>query len=299
MSDVLSGLPALGTQGWTAPQEGPKVVPVPLPFTSMKTSFSLPLANLINTGQISSVQSAFIDNSASAKSLTVSVSNTNMNVVIPAGAQQWIALLAPNYSTITFTSLGAVTCSAQLVNYYVQPTQAGTGGSATGFNFDSNGNLLVSDTKVDNAIAANKLSSLIYGYGPGDVIVPARVANSAFCSKLTSGNNYINLVQGKPYFQLNSFDIFIDSDATISSGDDIVIMLLDNGNVTNTIWQGSYYFGSDSASTGAKQIVSKSDINYLTFNTSSNAYIEATISTALTSGNIYFNLYGCYTSVSQ
>jgi len=97
----------------------PKVISVPLLFTGPVTEFKLDTGPIFSAGGIDAIISMYVDNRANGQRLDVLISGTLQTVTVPAGRQGYFHLLAPNSSTFTFTSAGAVPVNVFLLNYDV------------------------------------------------------------------------------------------------------------------------------------------------------------------------------------
>jgi len=82
--------------------KGPLVVPQIADFQTA-TEVEIDLSALVQNGNIDFISGAWIDNSQSAEDLTIVVSGTNQRVIIGAGQQGYMPLLAPNNPKFTLS----------------------------------------------------------------------------------------------------------------------------------------------------------------------------------------------------
>lgn len=110
---------------------GPAAVNLNLDF-SQATSLTADLSNLVQRGQISDVQALFIDNSQNGNPITIVVNILNQRIVIPAGAQAYMPVLAqqPTFY-ITTVALGDIV-QAFALNFPVMTAVWDVSGSSGG-----------------------------------------------------------------------------------------------------------------------------------------------------------------------
>lgn len=99
------GLNVIATMSQFLPEEGPKVIPLLLNFTTASTiTFEAEL--LQSLGLISMVQTIYIDMKDATVALTVTVGNTNQIIKVKIATQGYYAVLVPNPVNLTFDSAG-------------------------------------------------------------------------------------------------------------------------------------------------------------------------------------------------
>jgi len=244
------------------PPEGPKTLPVSLPFTSQVTSFTLNTQQLLAQGAMTAFQSLFVNNSNNSQSLSVSVNISGSTVVIPAGECQWVALLAPSNSTITFQSTGAVTVACQITNFFVQPT--GAGGGSSGGSYNSSGQLLVSDPNIEACINNDVLSTAAYALAGSDVLVPQRSGTLSYVGRPTGSSNYHQMATGAPYFFITGVIIMVSGDLALPAGtpgNTLVLSLYESNG--NEILQVSVNVGTGLPA-GNLTLLALTGMNYIT-----------------------------------
>jgi hypothetical protein len=104
------------TQNTLLPDEGPRVIPLLLDFTSTDTyTFDGQLVQATNE-LISILQTVFIDLSTSNVNLTLTVGGTGQNIVAKAGTQGYYSVLAPNPLRLSFSCPGGPLVPLMLMN---------------------------------------------------------------------------------------------------------------------------------------------------------------------------------------
>jgi hypothetical protein len=103
-------------QNQQVPNEGPKAIPLLLNFVTV-ASYSLDLTYIQESGQISMVQTLFIDASTATADLVVTVNGTNQKIVAAAGTQGYYPVLCPNPPKFAFVNTsGADVIPVFLIN---------------------------------------------------------------------------------------------------------------------------------------------------------------------------------------
>lgn len=130
----------------TMPKQGPRTVPVTIDW-SLGISQKLDLLEVQQRRFIDYCQSVFIDNKSSDYWVEIEMGTTGQTVRIPARSQAYLPILLPNPPRLTFnTETGNTgTTILQLLNF---PINSMIWNANATFSFDSNGNLLVSDTAL-------------------------------------------------------------------------------------------------------------------------------------------------------
>jgi len=91
----------------TLPATGSKAIPYNLDFT-VDTEIDIDLSELTQNGFVEFVSGAWIDNSASATSFTITCDKTNQRIIIAAGKQAYIPLIISNPPKFVAQSAGGV-----------------------------------------------------------------------------------------------------------------------------------------------------------------------------------------------
>lgn len=155
------------------PKEGPKALPVTIPFAGANapTTFN---ANLLLTQAqrfMSLVQAIFIDNSANSCPLKIISNVINQTVVFPPKSQGYIPLLVPQNGALAFSSEGGVDVPIILVNV---PLPAMIWNVGTDGNNDSSQMVPASTTQV---LGAN--GGAVGDYLDGLLIIPQSTSPGA------------------------------------------------------------------------------------------------------------------------
>lgn len=153
-------VPSFGSFNALIPKGGPRYIPLQMDFTGGVTSqsFDLVLDEMLKIMEF--VQGVFIDNSESEQPLYFTVSNSQQVIKLQPGWQGYFPLLSPNPPRITIQSAGGVVIPIILYNMPL-PACAWPSGVSASFNFNSNGQLIVSDPNLD---------ALINDFGQGDAL---------------------------------------------------------------------------------------------------------------------------------
>jgi hypothetical protein len=112
-----SNLQTLILENQTKPAEGPKALVQRLDFSSI-TGYQLDLLNVEETGQISMIQTIFVDNSTQSTTLTITFAGSNQTIHAEPNTQGYYPVLCPNPANITFSNSGtsAVPVPVFLIN---------------------------------------------------------------------------------------------------------------------------------------------------------------------------------------
>lgn len=92
-----------GTFNAVLPKEGPQVYPCNLDFRTAGEQ-TLDFSQEIIAEHVSYISGFYVDNSANANDLVISVATTNQSIRIPAGKQAYMPVLAPSTAEFTFTT---------------------------------------------------------------------------------------------------------------------------------------------------------------------------------------------------
>lgn len=104
-----------------APCEGSKCVPFSCDFNTA-SQFDFDFTAAQQNGQISSIQTVYVDNSANGNSLTLSIDGTQQTIVVPPNSCGYFLLLAPMATVVHATTTGLVKVYFGFLNFYVPPT---------------------------------------------------------------------------------------------------------------------------------------------------------------------------------
>jgi hypothetical protein len=101
------------------PEEGAKSIPLmsQLNFTSTVSSYVLDLTLFIELGNISFIQTIYIDNSLNANPFSVTMNSSGQVITAAPYSQGYYPVLAPNPAKFTFSTLpGSGIIPVQLIN---------------------------------------------------------------------------------------------------------------------------------------------------------------------------------------
>lgn len=104
------------TQNSSVPDEGPKIVPLDLDFTTNDSYFLDTELIQSQARLISMLQSIYVDLATSTVDLTMVVEGTRQRFIFKAGTQGYYTVLAPNPLRITFTCAGGPALRVHLIN---------------------------------------------------------------------------------------------------------------------------------------------------------------------------------------
>jgi hypothetical protein len=111
---VLNGIGMRGSGSYAdvpifnalVPREGPRAIPLSFDF-SVQSLYSVDFSQAVSQGQISMVQSAFIDNSENAATVILTIPSSGQVIKFPASSQGFITLYSANPPRFTVSSSGA------------------------------------------------------------------------------------------------------------------------------------------------------------------------------------------------
>ena len=213
--------------GNTAP-EGPKSLPLTLPFTSSLQTITLNLYQLLAAGSMTSVQSAFVDNSDNTESLTITCQGTGQRSVIPPLTQSWIMLLVPNQAVLSFYSTGSVTVNVQLCNFAMTPNSVSSGSS---FPLDpTTGYVETTDVALDALTTTFGLKTQNRVQISGDAVVPQFAGSKLYAQTFTGGGTG-SIITDNPNWYITSLFISVDANASCSSAQSANIQILDGSSL--------------------------------------------------------------------
>lgn len=202
MQGILNGM---------IPKEGPKTVPIKVDLRATLAAI-IDLSTQNDLGQLSFIQSVFIDNTGNGSPFLLTVEGSGQVIQIGPGQQGYLPLLAPLPNKFTAATAGGVQVPLFFLNVPM-PAAVWDKAGVPAFNF-SGGNLLVSDVALD-ALIADK------GAGPGlgvNVLTGGSSGASGLppvFSSFTSGANPLQLVAVPPAnkFQVTGVRVTIDPQA--------------------------------------------------------------------------------------
>lgn len=110
-------LPALNG---IVPCEGAKCIPFIGDF-SAAASYDFNFTQVQQSKQISTIQCVYVDNTANASNLTISIDTTNQTIVVPANSAGFFTIIAPQFTVAHATTAGVVKVYFAFLNYYIPP----------------------------------------------------------------------------------------------------------------------------------------------------------------------------------
>ena len=113
-----SGLSYYAVNGQMVAPEGPRSIPLLLDFTQT-TDYEVNLQNQQARAFISMVQAVFVDNSANASPLTVTMPDSGQSIIVAPGHQGYYNVICPNPARISFSTTGDISLAVFLLNYPV------------------------------------------------------------------------------------------------------------------------------------------------------------------------------------
>lgn len=120
MATAKLGSALRGSMG-CPPKEGPVSLRVDFDFPTLGTSIDADLSPVHNRGDMTSVQSIYVDNSQNTSILTITANGTNQRIVVPPQSQGYIPILVIDPPTFNFSTVGAFVVPVQFLNYYMPP----------------------------------------------------------------------------------------------------------------------------------------------------------------------------------
>ena len=105
----------------TVPCNGPRAVPFKANF-NLASQYDFNFTAAQQGGQIDSVQTVYVDNSANTAALTLTIDGTQQSIVIPPNSCAYLPIVAPLATVIHATTTGLVTVYLAFLNFYIPPT---------------------------------------------------------------------------------------------------------------------------------------------------------------------------------
>lgn len=116
-----SNLGALPLLNGTAPCEGAKCVPYTADF-SQNGEYDFDFTAMQNGGQISTIQTVFVDNTLNANNLVLTVTGSGQRIQVPKNSAGFFTILAPRPTKIQAVTTGLVLVYFGFINFYIPPT---------------------------------------------------------------------------------------------------------------------------------------------------------------------------------
>jgi len=121
---------------------------------SPATGFNIDMTTLQSSGQISGLQSVYIDNSNGTAPLILLTNSSNIAVRCPAGAQGFFPLLVSGNPQFTVNGVGTVS-----LTFLNVPMPIGIWGGVNANQYASDGALIVSDTALETTILGGRIAT--------------------------------------------------------------------------------------------------------------------------------------------
>jgi len=106
------------------------------------------------------LQSMFVDNSANANAITITMNGTLQRIVIPAYGQAYLPILMIAAAVIQFSSASAVQISVQLLDFFLPPMVWSVNGNSP---INPGGTLAVADAILDGTVSGGRINANAYG----------------------------------------------------------------------------------------------------------------------------------------
>lgn len=275
----------IGVFNSTFPSEGPKIIPVQLPF-NLQQSFNVDLSLLQQRGVFKMLQSVWVDNSGNTTPLSISVAGTNQTLKVPGSSQAYLPIFVPQLPQFTITNTGGQPVLMYFTNI---PLPAAVWGASGGFTFTGGGALEVSDTTLDATVTNNQVNTNENATGNNNVSKPVFVADELFTGSST-GSAAATLTTGAPSFFITDVFVALSADAAISGGAAELVVTIKDG--ATVILTGIADVPAASLTTNLTfpAIIESRGLQY---NSKSNAAaLTINFSATLTTGKIYWNVAG-------
>lgn len=208
----------IGINNAMVPKEGPKTIPVNVDLRTAVSAL-VDLTNQQMQQKISFIQSLWVDNSQNTAEVLIQADTSNQVLRIPAGAQVYTPILLPIPPRVTVSSVGAVIIPIQFLNV---PMPYGAIGTPSPFSFGPGGELLVSDTALDNLIedkgGGNALDvNVVYTVGGSG---GGATSYTKYGNQLggAGGATTYNIYTGAPRFILHHAAIYVSPFCYMRSG---------------------------------------------------------------------------------
>lgn len=103
------------------PCEGPRIFPLVVDF-SQSVQIDVQFLYAQGAGELSQLRTLYIDNSGNGQPVSLFIPVSLQEIDVPANAQGYVSLMAPNPPLVQFTSSGNIAVLMHLLNFYM-PTQ--------------------------------------------------------------------------------------------------------------------------------------------------------------------------------
>lgn len=117
----VSSLPVFNALTGLLPCEGAKAMPYVADF-SATTEYDFDFTQQVQNKQFTTVQGLYVDNSANASSVVITVGGTNQTITVKANTCGYYTLLSTGNPSFKITSAGGVSVPLVFLNFYVPPT---------------------------------------------------------------------------------------------------------------------------------------------------------------------------------
>lgn len=196
------------------PSDGPKFVKLPFDF-STQSAQAVDLIQYVERKFITSIQTAFIDNSTNPSPLTLAFGQpAGQSITVPPLSQGYYSILVPE-TYMTISTAGAVAVIVIFINVPIAPSMWYPAGN-NNFKFDGSGNLETADQNLAPAIVNGvvQTSGSGGGGGGGAGVAPNIFAWNQLQFGTTDFENILAAPTADPYY-LRSLDVSLSGDATL------------------------------------------------------------------------------------
>jgi hypothetical protein len=199
----------------TIPKEGPKSLPVTCDFSVVGT-YDIDLTLIQSQQRMSVVQSVFVDNTLNGQKTTITINGNSQTLVIPAGGQAYLPLLAAKPTIITVASTGGVVVPMIFLNVPVPACVWDTTGSSS----PTIPSYVYLNQSSDVASANQLRMQVTGGYYLEDGVFPIVQAISVD----TNGNQNVNVLSAPASSIALPIDAFLNTIQVANGSGDVVLI---------------------------------------------------------------------------
>ena len=257
----------------------PKVAPKVLNFVGAET-FTLDFSSYINSGVIDGIQGLYIDNSANANKLTISVPDTSQNISFPANAQGYVPIICSTFAKFSVSSANSGTTIILPYNFagpaFIFPANA--------LAFDANGNLLVSDPDISAASLGNAIAVGEYAFGNNDALLQRHLGTEMYYASIAPGATTATIIPapGSGAYYLKSLLVRMSENATLATAGEITLTISEGS--TTLLVLHPYIPAAAVGGIGLADLLKLESLDYVAHNAAT--ALTITLSTALATGTI-------------
>lgn len=275
------------TRNSLLPTDGPLSVPVSVDF-SVNPTQTIDFQQLMVQRKITMVQSVYVDNSANSDPVKITVvGGTNQTLEVPPQSQAYLPVVAPVPVVFQVASSGGVVVNFLFNNF---PTPAIVWNVVqTNFQFTGSA-LIVSDETLDNQVVTNGLQTVPNLQLTGGAAMPEMAGDICYTGSVSAAGptNIIAAPGAGLAFFIKSINLQIAGDAAISGGAATITVTIKDG--TTPIFTTRVYVPASAANGPTQTLLNLNDLNLPSL--ALNNALTITLSTALTGGDITYNVVG-------